>query len=242
MPDPVDPERLPAHVAIVMDGNGRWAERRGLARTQGHAAGEEALFDTVEGAIDLGLGYLSVFAFSTENWNRSEEEVAFLMGFNRHILLTHRDDLNSRSVRVRFAGRRAQVPEDLLQIMDETAALTVANPGLTFTICFNYGGRAEIVDAARLLAADAAAGRLGPADVDEAAIRARLYFPDTPDPDLVIRTSGEMRISNFLLWESAYAEYLFTDTLWPDFRRDDLVAAVAEYQRRRRTYGGVPGE
>ena len=234
--DEIDPRHVPVHVGCVMDGNGRWARKRGLPRTEGHAAGEEALFDTVEGALDLGIKWLTVYAFSTENWRRPADEVRFLMQFNESILLRRRDELNDRGVRIRFVGRRDwRVPKRLLRRMDEALALTSANRTMTLTIAFNYGGRAEIVDAVRALVESGT-----PADkVDEKAIRRHLYDPDMPDPDLVIRTSGEYRISNFLLWELAYSELVFTDVLWPDFRREHLFEAVREFQRRDRRYGGL---
>ncbi len=228
--------RLPVHVGCVMDGNGRWAAQRGLPRTEGHAAGEEALFDTVEGALELGIGWLTVYAFSTENWRRPVDEVRFLMRFNEDILVRHRDDLNDKGVRIRFAGRRGwRVPGRLVRHMDDSMTLTARNRRLTLTIAFNYGGRAEIVDAVRSLVAEG----LPASKVDERAIASRLYWPDAPDPDLVVRTSGEYRISNFLLWELAYSELVFTDVLWPDFRREDLFDAVRQFQRRDRRFGGV---
>ena len=235
-PAGVDPSRVPAHVACVMDGNGRWASQRGLARTEGHAAGEEALLDTVNGALDIGIGWLTMFAFSTENWRRPRDEVRYLMGFNESLLVRRRDELHDKGVRIRFAGRRDwRVPRRVLRRMDESAALTGANHRMTLTMAFNYGGRAEIVDAVRALVATGI-----PAEkIDEKAIRAHLYYPDQPDPDLVVRTSGEYRISNFLLWQLAYSELVFTDVLWPDFRREHLFEAVAEYQRRERRYGRV---
>ena len=234
--DGIDPKRLPRHVAVVMDGNGRWAQKRGLKRTEGHAAGEEALFDTVEGALELGIGWLTVYAFSTENWKRPPDEVRYLMGFNEGILTRRRDELNERGVRIRFAGRRDwRVPKRLLKRMDEAIDLTARNRTMTLTIAFNYGGRAEIVDAVRALVAEG----VKPEKVDEKAIRRHLYDPDMPDPDVMIRTSGEYRISNFLLWELAYSELVFTDVLWPDFRREHLFDAVREYQRRDRRYGGL---
>ena len=236
----IDRERLPRHVAIVMDGNGRWARQRGLKRTDGHAAGEEALFDTVEGALDIGLPWLTVFAFSTENWRRPLDEVQFLMRFNESLLLRRRDDLNQRGVRVRFIGRRGgRVPTRVRQHIADTEAMTARNRRLTLTFAFNYGGRAELVDAARALAADVAAGRLAPSRVNERALTRRLYAPDMPDPDLLVRTSGEYRLSNFLLWQLAYAELVFTDVLWPDFRRQDLFDAIAEYQGRHRRFGTI---
>jgi len=236
----LDAQRMPAHVAIVMDGNGRWGQQRGLKRTEGHAAGEEALFDTVDGAIDIGLRWLTVFAFSTENWRRPLDEVRFLMNFNERLLRERRDDLNERAVRVRFIGRRGgRVPRRVRRRIEETEALTAANRRLTLTFAFNYGGRAEIVDALRTIARDAADGRIDPGKIDERTISRHLYAPDMPDPDLLVRTSGEYRISNFLLWELAFAELVFTEVLWPDFRTRHLVEAIAEFQRRDRRYGGI---
>jgi undecaprenyl diphosphate synthase len=234
--DGIDPLRVPAHVACVMDGNGRWAQKRGLERTEGHAAGEEALFDTVEGALDLGLRWLTVYAFSTENWRRPVDEVRFLMNFNESLLLRRRDELHERGVRMRFIGRRdRRVPKRLLRRMDESSDLTAGNRRMTLTIAFNYGGRAEIVDAVRRLVED---GVPAP-KITEQAIRRHFYDPEMPDPDLVIRTSGEFRISNFLLWELAYSELIFTEVLWPDFRREHLFEAVREFQRRDRRFGGL---
>ncbi len=234
--DGVDPKRIPAHVGCVMDGNGRWAQQRGLRRTDGHAAGEEALFDAVEGALDLGISWLTVYAFSTENWRRPVDEVRYLMRFNESILERRRDELNDKGVRIRFIGRRDwRVPKRLMRRQDESIELTRANRRLTLTIAFNYGGRAESVDAVRaLVEAGTAADK-----IDEKAIRQHLYDPEMPDPDLVIRTSGEYRISNFLLWELAYSELIFTEVLWPDFRRQHLADAVREFQRRDRRFGGI---
>jgi len=237
-PDGVDLTGVPAHVACVMDGNGRWASQRGLPRTAGHAAGEEALLDAIEGALDIGIRWLTVFAFSTENWRRPRDEVRYLMGFNESLLVRRRDELHDKGVRIRFAGRRDwRVPRRVLRRMDESIELTRSNRVMTLTMAFNYGGRAEIVDAVRALVAEGTPAQR----IDEKAIRAHLYFPDQPDPDLVVRTSGEYRISNFLLWELAYSELVFTDVLWPDFRRQHLFDAVAEFQRRERRYGGVRG-
>jgi undecaprenyl diphosphate synthase len=234
----LDPNRIPVHVAVVMDGNGRWAQKRGLKRTDGHAAGEEALFDVVHGALALGIKWLTVYAFSTENWRRPVDEVRFLMNFNRNILKDRRTELDELGVRVRFVGRRDwRVPRRLLNEQDETIELTKRNRRMTLTFAFNYGGRAEIVDAVRALVADGARGN----DIDEKSIRRHLYDPEMPDPDLVVRTSGEFRISNFLLWELAYSELVFTDVLWPDFRRHHLAEAVSEFQRRDRRYGGIDG-
>src|SRR5262245_11004215 len=219
-----------------MDGNGRWAKGRGLKRTEGHAAGEEALFDAVEGALELGLDWFTVYAFSTENWRRPVDEVRFLMNFNDGILVRHRDRLHGWGVRIRFAGRRDwRVPRRVLRRIEGWEALTERNRRMTFTIAFNYGGRAEIVDAVRaIVAAKVPAGK-----ISEKTIRQHMYEPDMPDPDLVVRTSGEYRISNFLLWELAYSELVFTDVLWPDFRRHHLAEAIREYQRRERRFGGV---
>ena len=219
-----------------MDGNGRWAQQRGLKRTEGHAAGEDALFDTVEGALELGIEWLTVYAFSTENWRRPPDEVRFLMRFNESILERRRDELHAKGVRIRFLGRRDwRVPRRLLRHMDESSSLTAGNSTLTLSIAFNYGGRAEIVDAVRRLVADGV-----PADkINEKRIAERLYDPDMPEPDLMVRTSGEHRISNYLLWELAYSELVFVDTLWPDFRREHLADAVREYQRRSRRFGGL---
>ena len=234
--DGIDPGRLPVHIACVMDGNGRWAKKRGLPRTEGHAAGEEALFDAVEGALELGVKWLTVWAFSTENWRRPADEVKFLMNFNESILVRRRDELNERGVRIRFAGRRDwRVPKRLIRQMDEAAELTRRNRTMTLTIAFNYGGRAEIIDAVRALIDEGVSAK----NVDDKAIRRHLYNPDSPDPDLMIRTSGEFRISNFMLWELAYSEMVFTDVLWPDFRREHLFEAVREFQRRDRRFGAV---
>jgi undecaprenyl diphosphate synthase len=221
-----------------MDGNGRWAAKRGLARTAGHEAGEEALYDVVKGALDLGVKWLTVYAFSTENWRRPPDEVRWLLRFNEQSLDRRRDELNDMDVRIRFVGRRdRKVPRRLVRRMDAAMAMTEHNRSMTFTIAFNYGGRAEIVDAVRSLVDDGVPSH----KIDERAIARRLYEPDMPEPDLVIRTSGEYRVSNFLLWELAYSELVFTEVLWPDFRRENLAEAVREYQRRDRRYGGLEG-
>ncbi len=232
----IDLDRVPGHVAIIMDGNGRWANARGLPRNAGHEAGEQALFDTVEGALELGVRDLTVYAFSTENWKRPAEEVRFLLEFNESLLLRRLDELDERGVRVRFVGRRdRRVPRRLIRRMDESEAQTADNERMTLRIAFNYGGRAELVDAARRCADDVAAGELK--RVDERALAARLYDPEMPAVDLLVRTSGEQRLSNYLLWQAAYAELVFTDTLWPDFTRVDLARAVREYQARDRRFG-----
>jgi undecaprenyl diphosphate synthase len=231
----------PRHVAIVMDGNGRWAAARGLPRTAGHAAGEEALFDIVHGALGLGIEWLTVFTFSTENWSRPDDEVEFLMGFKEDLLTRRRDELHDLGVRVLFLGDRhdPRVSDRLRIRIQEAEDLTAGNTTMTMVFAFNYGARHEIVDAARRLAADAVAGKVAVDDIDEQALAARFEIPDMPDPDLVIRTSGEHRISNFLLWQSAYSEFVFPDTLWPDFRTTNLEKAVEEYRGRDRRYGGV---
>ena len=219
-----------------MDGNGRWAQRRGLARTEGHGAGELALLDATYGALAVGLDALTVYAFSTENWRRPVDEVRYLMNFNQGLLQRRQHELHEQGVRITFSGRRDwRVPQRVLKRMDEAAELTKNNTTLTLNIAFNYGGRAEIVDAVRQLVEE----RTPASQIDEKAIRSRLYHPELADPDLVIRTSGEYRISNFLLWEMAYAELVFTDVLWPDFRREDLFGAIEEFQRRERRFGGV---
>jgi undecaprenyl diphosphate synthase len=221
-------------VAIIMDGNGRWAERRGLPVAEGHRAGTKALRRTVEGAIDLGVDSLAVYAFSTENWARSPDEVAALMEIFTETIDRELPDLSAQGVRTRFIGRRERAPEELRRKMEETEATTAENTRLQLWIAFDYGGRAELVDAARALVADG----LAPDDVDEEALASRLYAPDMPDPDLLVRTSGEERISNFLLWQVAYSELVFVDVLWPDFGEDELRAALEEFAGRRRRFGG----
>jgi undecaprenyl diphosphate synthase len=236
----LDLSKLPRHVAIVMDGNGRWAKQRGLPRTRGHAAGEQALFDTVEGALDIGLEWLTVFAFSTENWKRPPSEVRYLMNFNRGLLRRRRDELHARGARIRFAGRIDwKVPRSVLREMDDASELTRNNTAMTLTIAFNYGGRTEIVDAVKALVDDHGRGRLKGKRITPESISTRLYHPDMPDPDLLIRTGGEMRISNFLLWQAAYSELWFTPVYWPDFSRENLYEAIRDYQKRDRRFGRV---
>jgi undecaprenyl diphosphate synthase len=236
----LDLSKLPRHVGIVMDGNGRWAKQRGLPRTRGHAAGEQALFDTVEGALDIGLEWLTVFAFSTENWKRPPSEVRYLMNFNRGLLRRRRDELHARGARIRFAGRIDwKVPRSVLREMDDASELTRSNRAMTLTIAFNYGGRTEIVDAVKALVEDHGRGRLKGKRITPESISARLYHPDMPDPDLLIRTGGEMRISNFLLWQAAYSELWFTPVYWPDFNREHLYEAIRDYQKRDRRFGRI---
>jgi undecaprenyl diphosphate synthase len=236
VPASIDVTSVPHHVAVVMDGNGRWAQRQGLPRTEGHGAGEVALLDTTYGALSIGVRVLTVYAFSTENWRRPTDEVRYLMNFNQSLLQRRQHELNDQGVRITFSGRRDwRVPKRVLKHMDEASSLTERNKVMTLNIAFNYGGRAEIVDAVQQLVADKVPAK----KIDEKAIRSRLYHPEIPDPDLVVRTSGEYRISNFLLWEMAYSELVFTDVLWPDFRREQLFDAVEEFQSRERRFGGL---
>jgi undecaprenyl diphosphate synthase len=241
MYDGVDLSRIPRHVAIIMDGNGRWANARGLHRTQGHARGEPALFDVIDGALELGVEWLTAYTFSTENWSRDADEVEFLMHFNADLLERRRDELHAKGIKIHFIGERndPRVPDELRERIRAAEDLTVANTRMHMVFAFNYGGRTEIVRAAARIARDVADGVLDPGTVDAAAIASRLYLPEMPDPDLVIRTSGELRTSNYLLWESAYSEYVFTPVLWPDFDRHTLAACIAEYQQRERRFGGA---
>lgn len=222
-----------------MDGNGRWAQERGLPRTAGHEAGEASLLDCVHGALELGVGWLSAYAFSTENWRRSPEEVRFLMGFNRDVIRRRRDELNDLGVRIRWAGRRPKLWRSVIKELEEAEALTAKNNKLTLTMCVNYGGRAEITDAVQEIAAKVAAGKINPEKITERMIAAHLDESDMPDVDLFVRSSGEQRMSNFLLWQSAYAEFVFLDTLWPDFDRRQLWEACEIYASRNRRYGGA---
>jgi undecaprenyl diphosphate synthase len=230
---------VPEHVAIVMDGNGRWANARGLTRVEGHKAGEAALLDVVAGAIQIGVKHLSVYAFSTENWSRSPDEVRFLMGFNRDVLHRRRDQLNDWGVRVRWAGRRPRLWASVINELQFAERLTERNSVLTLTMCVNYGGRTEITDAVQRIAADVAAGKLKPSGISDKTIQKHLYQPQLPDVDLFVRSSGEQRTSNFMLWQSAYAEMVFLDTLWPDFTREDLWRAIELYTSRSRRFGGA---
>jgi undecaprenyl diphosphate synthase len=238
-PPEIPAQFVPRHVAIVMDGNGRWAKQRGLPRTAGHEAGEAALFDVIEGAIEVGVKYLSAYAFSTENWRRSPDEVRFLMGFNRDVIHRRRDDLHARGVRIRWAGRRPRLWRSVIKELEYAEELSRNNDVITLQFCVNYGGRAEIADAATAIAREVAAGRLKPDRVNEKLLARYLDEPDIPDVDLFVRSSGEQRFSNFLLWQSAYAEMVFLDTLWPDFDRRDLWKAVEIYASRDRRYGGA---
>ena len=238
-PPDVPADLVPRHVAIVMDGNGRWAAERGLPRTAGHTEGESSLFDVVEGAIEIGVQAISAYAFSTENWSRSPEEVRFLMGFNRDVIRRRRDEMHELGVRVRWAGRTPRLWRSVVKELQVAEELTRGNDVLTLTMCVNYGGRAELADAARAIAHDVADGRLKPGKVDERTFARYLYVPELADADLVWRTSGEQRLSNFMLWQAAYSELVFTDVLWPDVDRRHLWAAIEEYAGRSRRYGSA---
>ena len=234
---------VPGHVAIVMDGNGRWAKERGLPRTAGHEAGEASLLDCVHGALELGIKNLSAYAFSTENWRRSPEEVRFLMNFNREVIRRRRDEMNDLGVRIRWVGRRPKLWKSVIEELETAEELTKKNRNLTLYMCVNYGGRAEVVDAVQRIAADVASGKLDPGKISEKTIARNLDEPDMPDVDLFVRSSGEQRMSNFLLWQSAYAEMVFLPTLWPDFDRRHLWQACEIYASRDRRFGGaVPNQ
>lgn len=238
-PPPVPRELVPQHVAIVMDGNGRWAQERGLPRTAGHEQGEHSLFDVVEGAIEIGVKAISAYAFSTENWSRSPEEVKFLMGFNRDVIRRRRDEMNDLGVRVRWAGRAPRLWKSVIKELQVAEELTKDNDVLTLTMCVNYGGRSELGDAARRMAEDVKRGKLKPRKIDEETLGRYLYVPELPDADLIWRTSGEQRLSNFMLYQAAYAEFVFSDVLWPDVDRRHLWEAIDNYARRDRRYGGA---
>ena len=239
-PPQIDPQFIPRHIALVMDGNGRWAQERGLPRTEGHRRGEEVLMQCVDACIALGeVTWLSAYAFSTENWRRSPSEVRFLMGFSRDVLRRHRDELHAKNVRVVWSGRRPRLWRSVIRELEEAEELTRDNTGLTLAMCINYGGRAELVDAARKLALDAQAGALEPSKITEDTLASYLYRPDMPDVDLFLRPSGEKRTSNFLPWQSVYAEMVYQDTLFPDFTPQHLYDAVLEYARRDRRFGGA---
>ncbi|MEZ0164178.1 isoprenyl transferase [Kineococcus sp. LSe6-4] len=238
-PPDLPAELVPQHVAIVMDGNGRWANQRGLSRIEGHKMGEASLLDVVAGAVEIGVRHVSAYAFSTENWRRSPEEVRFLMGFNRDVIRRRRDVMDSWGVRVRWAGRRPRLWRSVINELEAAEEMTRDNTVCTLTMCVNYGGRAEIADAARALARDVAAGVVNPDRVDERAFARYLDEPDMPDVDLFWRSSGEQRTSGFLPWQSTYAEMVFSDVLWPDVDRRALWAAIETYATRNRRYGGA---
>jgi len=231
------PEQIPNHVAVVMDGNGRWAKKRGLPRTAGHEAGEAALFDVVQGAIQIGVKELSAYAFSTENWRRSPEEVKFLMGFNRDVLRRRRDEMNDLGVRIRWVGRSQRLWGSVINELQEAEELTKKNKVLTLNMCVNYGGRSELVDAVTDIAAEVAKRKLKPGQITEKLISKHLYNPKMSDVDLFLRSSGEQRTSNFLPWQSVYAEFVFMDVLWPDVDRNTLWKAIEIYAERDRRFG-----
>ncbi|CAN2240591.1 UppS Undecaprenyl pyrophosphate synthase [actinobacterium SCGC AAA044-D11] len=231
------PEQIPNHVAVVMDGNGRWAKKRGLPRTAGHEAGEAALFDVVQGAIQIGVKELSAYAFSTENWRRSPEEVKFLMGFNRDVLRRRRDEMNDLGVRIRWVGRPQRLWGSVINELQEAEELTKKNKVLTLNMCVNYGGRAELVDAVTEIATEVAKRKLKPGQITEKLISKHLYNPKMSDVDLFLRSSGEQRTSNFLPWQSVYAEMVFMDVLWPDVDRNTLWKAIEIYAMRDRRFG-----
>jgi undecaprenyl diphosphate synthase len=230
---------VPKHIAIVMDGNGRWANERGLTRTEGHIAGEAALLEVIAGAMEAGVTHITAYAFSTENWKRSPEEVRFLMGYNKDVLRRRRDLLNEWNVRVRWAGRAPKLWPSVIQELREAERLTSKNTGLTLTMAVNYGGRQELVDAVNQLAQKVIDGKLRPGSITAKQFAKELYVPDLPDVDLFLRSSGEKRASNFLPWQSAYAEYLFLDEYWPDFTRETLWKAITLYQTRQRRFGAA---
>lgn len=231
--------RLPVHIAIIMDGNGRWAEKRHMPRSFGHKRGAEAVRRTVEAAVELGVPYLTLFAFSSENWKRPVDEVSDLMWLLRSYLRKEMTALNAQGVRIQFIGARHSLADDLVALINEAEALTAQNQRLVFTIAVSYGGQDDIVEAARAVARRVAAGELDPDDIDPALFAGELSTAAIPDPDLVIRTSGEQRLSNFMLWQSAYAELVFVDTLWPDFTKQDLERAIAVFAGRDRRFGGT---
>ncbi|HUF87762.1 MAG TPA: isoprenyl transferase [Thermohalobaculum sp.] len=230
---------VPRHVAIIMDGNGRWAERRGQPRTVGHHRGVERVREIIRAARDTGVGVLTLYAFSTENWRRPDYEVSVLMRLFRSYIVREVDELDHERVRVRFLGERARLPRGLQRVMRQMEERTAGNDGMLLQVALNYGARREIVHAVRRLAAEAAAGRLEPEEIDEKAIAGALYTDGAPDPDLVIRTSGEMRISNFLVWQAAYAEFAFVEECWPDFTAERFAEVLAAYGRRKRRFGAL---
>ena len=236
---PVDLEHLPRHIAIIMDGNGRWAKKRGLPRTAGHKVGAEVFRTIATYCKDLGVDYLTVYAFSTENWKRPKEEVDTIMGLLKRYLLEAIDTMARDNIRLRFLGDLTSLPRELQELAAQTNAISETLNGFQANVCLNYGGRDELLRAARAFAKDCVAGRCDPAQLEEQQFEQYLFSAGLPDPDLLIRPGGEKRVSNFLLWQCAYAEFVFTDTLWPDFKKNDLDAAIAEYQRRHRRYGGI---
>lgn len=240
-PVPTQPESngIPVHVAIIMDGSGRWAKAKGLPRAAGHAQGAEAVRRTVKAASDLGIQYLTLYGFSIENWKRPAKEIADLMGLLRLYLRKEISELHREGVRIRFIGDRSMLAADIILLIEMSEQKTRANTKLDLVIALSYGSRQEITAAVRQLVEDVAAGEISADAIDEKALEGRLYTADMPDPDLIVRTSGEQRISNFLLWQSAYAEFVFTDVLWPDFSREKLEDSIEEFSRRGRRYGAT---
>ncbi|GGW27790.1 isoprenyl transferase [Streptomyces xantholiticus] len=242
-PPRIPAELVPNHVACVMDGNGRWAKERGLPRTEGHKVGEGVVLDVLKGCLEMGVKNLSLYAFSTENWKRSPEEVRFLMNFNRDVIRRRRDEMDELGIRIRWVGRMPKMWKSVVQELQVAQEQTVGNDAMTLYFCVNYGGRAEVADAAQAIARDVAAGKLDPSKVNEKTFQKYLYYPDMPDVDLFLRPSGEQRTSNYLIWQSSYAEMVFQDVLWPDFDRRDLWRACLEYAQRDRRFGGaIPNE
>jgi undecaprenyl diphosphate synthase len=231
--------RIPVHLGVIMDGNGRWAKARGKLRTEGHVQGVQSLRNTVQYCIKYGVSYLTVFSFSSENWRRPPEEVSFIFNLLRRFVASDLQRLIRNNVKVRIIGTRTGLDASLIRLIDDVEAKTAANTGLVLVVAFNYGGRAEIAEAARRLAEDAVAGRIDPASIDEAALGRALYTSDMPDPDIIIRTSGEQRLSNFLLWQSAYAELIFVEENWPDFDEASFLRVLDVYSLRERRYGGL---
>jgi undecaprenyl diphosphate synthase len=231
--------RIPAHLGVIMDGNGRWAKARGKRRTEGHVQGVNSLRNLVQYCIKYGVGYLTVFSFSSENWTRPPDEVAFIFGLLRRFVASDLQRLIRNNVRVRIIGARAGLDPSLVRLIDDVEAKTAANTGLVLVVAFNYGARLEIADAVRKLAQDAADGRLDPASIDETTISRALYTSDIPDPDLIIRTSGEQRLSNFLLWQAAYSEFVFVPEYWPDFDEACFLRVLETYSMRDRRFGGL---
>lgn len=240
-PVPTQPESngIPVHVAVIMDGSGRWAKAKGLPRAAGHAQGAEAVRRTVKAASDLGIQYLTLYGFSIENWKRPAKEIADLMGLLRLYLRKEISELHREGVRIRFIGDRSMLAADIILLIEMSEQKTRANTKLDLVIALSYGSRQEITAAVRQLVEDVAAGEISADAIDEKALEGRLYTADMPDPDLIVRTSGEQRISNFLLWQSAYAEFVFTDVLWPDFSREKLEDSIEEFSRRGRRYGAT---
>ena len=240
-PAPTSPDaaKVPAHVAIIMDGNGRWAEQRNLPRVKGHERGAESVRVAIKACKKLGIKYLTVYAFSVENWNRPKAEIEALMSLLKKFLRNEEREFHENHIRLRAIGRLGDLPKSVRRELNHIMQVTEHYRGATLVLALSYGGRTEIAHAARELARQAKAGTLDPESIDESAVGAHLYAPDIPDPDLMIRTSGEMRLSNFLLWQLSYAEFYITDTLWPDFREEHLVKAVEEYGKRHRRFGLV---